>query len=227
MEFDSYSIDLHHRISSPTCEDLGIPRDLGRDLVNTRSSGSETSPTSLGRLFRPAPGGSPGPNFDGHVLTIDGLKYEIENPNNPFSPFCQIPIPNPYASYECGFEPAFIRKRNERERERVRGVNDGYMRLRNHLPLIENKEKRISKVETLRAAIKYIKHLQTLLSQLDKTEDSKSKSGSHGNKKKLELKASGAILTGTDADMSKIKAKPDNQLSSDVKEKRKPFPRDD
>lgn len=60
------------------------------------------------------------------------------------------------------FEPAFIRKRNERERHRVRCVNEGYARLREHLPP-EFEDKRLSKVETLRAAIDYIKHLQSLL----------------------------------------------------------------
>ncbi|XP_076006498.1 achaete-scute homolog 3-like [Genypterus blacodes] len=60
------------------------------------------------------------------------------------------------------FEPAFIRKRNERERHRVRCVNEGYARLREHLPP-ELEDKRLSKVETLRAAIDYIKHLQSLL----------------------------------------------------------------
>ncbi|MXQ88092.1 hypothetical protein E5288_WYG017087 [Bos mutus] len=56
-----------------------------------------------------------------------------------------------------------LQKRNERERQRVRCVNEGYARLRGHLPGALA-EKRLSKVETLRAAIRYIKHLQELLS---------------------------------------------------------------
>lgn len=59
-------------------------------------------------------------------------------------------------------EPAFLRQRNERERQRVRCVNEGYARLRQHLPR-ELAGQRLSKVETLRAAIGYIKHLQELL----------------------------------------------------------------
>ena len=47
---------------------------------------------------------------------------------------------------------------------RVRTVNEGYARLRDHLPL-EISEKRMSKVETLRAAIKYIKYLQEMLEE--------------------------------------------------------------
>ncbi|EPY77444.1 Achaete-scute-like protein 4 [Camelus dromedarius] len=65
-------------------------------------------------------------------------------------------------SLDGAFEPAFLRKRNERERQRVRCVNEGYARLRDHLPR-ELAAKRLSKVETLRAAIGYIKHLQELL----------------------------------------------------------------
>ncbi|XP_027624822.1 achaete-scute homolog 4 [Tupaia chinensis] len=68
-----------------------------------------------------------------------------------------LPLP-----LEGAFEPAFLRKRNERERQRVRCVNEGYARLRDHLPR-ELADKRLSKVETLRAAIGYIKHLQELL----------------------------------------------------------------
>uniref|UniRef100_A0A4W3I5D2 BHLH domain-containing protein n=1 Tax=Callorhinchus milii TaxID=7868 RepID=A0A4W3I5D2_CALMI len=53
---------------------------------------------------------------------------------------------------------------NERERQRVKCVNEGYTRLRDHLPSAVA-EKRLSKVETLRAAIGYIKYLQDLLSR--------------------------------------------------------------
>ncbi|XP_055975546.1 achaete-scute homolog 4 [Sorex fumeus] len=73
----------------------------------------------------------------------------------PRRPYLPLPL-------EGAFEPAFLRKRNERERQRVRCVNEGYARLREHLPR-ELAERRLSKVETLRAAIGYIKHLQELL----------------------------------------------------------------
>ncbi|XP_074681471.1 achaete-scute homolog 4 [Strix aluco] len=73
-----------------------------------------------------------------------------------------IPLPGYVSIYDYSFEPAFIRKRNERERQRVRCVNEGYTRLKEHLPK-EFADKRLSKVETLRAAISYIKHLQSLL----------------------------------------------------------------
>lgn len=63
---------------------------------------------------------------------------------------------------EGACEPALLRLRNERERQRVRGVNEGYARLREHLPR-ELAGRRLSKVETLRAAIGYIRRLQELL----------------------------------------------------------------
>ncbi|XP_072687652.1 achaete-scute homolog 5 [Canis lupus baileyi] len=74
-----------------------------------------------------------------------------------------VPFPGALGGYDYPFEPAFIQKRNERERQRVRCVNEGYARLRGHLPGALA-EKRLSKVETLRAAIRYIKYLQELLS---------------------------------------------------------------
>lgn len=73
-----------------------------------------------------------------------------------------VPFPGYMGIYDYSLEPAFIRKRNERERQRVRCVNEGYARLREHLPK-EFADRRLSKVETLRAAISYIKHLQSLL----------------------------------------------------------------
>lgn len=83
---------------------------------------------------------------------------------DPFSPHCKIPLPTPFSPYEYWTEPTFIRRRNERERQRVRHVNDGFERLRNHLPLAPtDRDKRLSKVDTLRYAIKYIRHLQSLL----------------------------------------------------------------
>lgn len=67
-----------------------------------------------------------------------------------------------FGVYECPFEPAFLQKRNERERQRVKCVNQGYAKLRHHLPGGAS-EKRLSKVETLRAAIRHIKYLQGLV----------------------------------------------------------------
>lgn len=85
---------------------------------------------------------------------------------DPFRPECLIPLPGCVGDGYFGLDSrTFVRRRNERERTRVRNVNDGFERLRQHLPYFRNinKEKRLSKVETLREAINYIKRLQTLL----------------------------------------------------------------
>lgn len=89
-----------------------------------------------------------------------------EDVRDPFDPRCRIPLPNLYGNYIMFDSTTFIRRRNERERTRVRNVNEGFDKLRNHLPLVAGqRDKRLSKVETLRLAISYIKHLQTLLNQ--------------------------------------------------------------
>ncbi|NWI92444.1 ASCL3 protein, partial [Pitta sordida] len=81
--------------------------------------------------------------------------------SEPFTFPYQVSHSNLHRS-EYSYGPAFIRKRNERERQRVKCVNEGYAKLRHHLPK-EYLEKRLSKVETLRAAIKYIRYLQSVL----------------------------------------------------------------
>lgn len=58
----------------------------------------------------------------------------------------------------------YISKRNERERSRVRNVNDAFDNLKNSLPLeAEKLTKRMSKVEILRTAISYIRNLEEIL----------------------------------------------------------------
>lgn len=58
--------------------------------------------------------------------------------------------------------PLVMSKRNARERRRVKMINLGYETLRLHVPGgAENKK--LSKVDTLRRAVDYIKYLQTVL----------------------------------------------------------------
>lgn len=98
-------------------------------------------------------------NGDGDSDTGEGKAAK-----DPFAPQCKIPLPSPFSPYEYWLEPSFIRRRNERERQRVRNVNDGFERLKNHLPInSKDKDKRLSKVEILRMAIRYIRNLQEML----------------------------------------------------------------
>ncbi|XP_076373250.1 achaete-scute homolog 2-like [Tachypleus tridentatus] len=62
------------------------------------------------------------------------------------------------------FQPRHVAvaRRNERERNRVKMVNLGFATLKKHVPK-RAKNKKMSKVETLRAAVEYIKELQQLL----------------------------------------------------------------
>lgn len=70
--------------------------------------------------------------------------------------------------------PLAVARRNARERNRVRQVNDGFAALRSHIPdevaaAFENANsnrgpnKKLSKVETLRMAVEYIRNLESLL----------------------------------------------------------------
>uniref|UniRef100_A0A8C9SGG7 BHLH domain-containing protein n=1 Tax=Scleropages formosus TaxID=113540 RepID=A0A8C9SGG7_SCLFO len=95
---------------------------------------------------------------------VDSAFYKNSYPcGPPFIPYLPT-FHGHFGVYECPFEPAFIQKRNERERQRVKCVNQGYAKLREHLPGGTG-DKRLSKVETLRAAIRYIKQLQELVTQ--------------------------------------------------------------
>ncbi|XP_033739774.1 achaete-scute homolog 2-like [Pecten maximus] len=66
-------------------------------------------------------------------------------------------------------------RRNARERRRVKMINLGYETLRDHVPAgIENKK--LSKVDTLRSAVDYIKELQHLL-EMTNTDGSSKNNG--------------------------------------------------
>ncbi|XP_054159576.1 achaete-scute homolog 1a-like [Oppia nitens] len=63
-------------------------------------------------------------------------------------------------------QPATVARRNERERNRVKMVNMGFATLRQHVPN-GAKNKKMSKVETLRSAVDYIRELRELLGEND------------------------------------------------------------
>lgn len=94
-------------------------------------------------LLRPIQPAAP---YSGGIETYLDPKY-ASDPAAFASRLPYMSFPNAYGMYEYGFEPAFIRKRNERERQRVKCVNEGYARLREHLPE-EFAERRLSKVSS-------------------------------------------------------------------------------
>ncbi|XP_076971051.1 achaete-scute homolog 2 [Tamandua tetradactyla] len=67
---------------------------------------------------------------------------------------------------ESGRGAAAVAQRNERERNRVKLVNLGFQALRQHVPH-GGASKKLSKVETLRSAVEYIRALQRLLAEHD------------------------------------------------------------
>uniref|UniRef100_Q9PSG9 Achaete-scute homolog XASH-3 protein n=1 Tax=Xenopus laevis TaxID=8355 RepID=Q9PSG9_XENLA len=54
-------------------------------------------------------------------------------------------------------------RRNERERNRVKLVNMGFAKLRQHVPQAQGPNKKMKSVETLRSAVEYIRALQAVL----------------------------------------------------------------
>lgn len=66
--------------------------------------------------------------------------------------------------------PIAVARRNARERNRVKQVNNGFAILRSHIPSAitqdgdNGRNKKLSKVETLRLAVEYIRRLEDLLS---------------------------------------------------------------
>ena len=60
--------------------------------------------------------------------------------------------------------PAKVQRRNARERNRVKQVNCGFEMLRAHIPSAA-KQKKMSKVDTLRHAVEYIQSLQCMLNE--------------------------------------------------------------
>lgn len=71
-------------------------------------------------------------------------------------------------------QPASVQRRNARERNRVKQVNMGFNNLRQHIPsdVVTNltsggrgASKKLSKVDTLRMAVEYIRRLQGLLDE--------------------------------------------------------------
>ena len=70
--------------------------------------------------------------------------------------------------------PGQVTRRNERERNRVKHINNSFLKLQQRLPSLpgatpsaNKKNKKLSKVDTLRGAIQYIEQLQRLLQEHD------------------------------------------------------------
>ncbi|CAD7091341.1 unnamed protein product [Hermetia illucens] len=81
-----------------------------------------------------------------------------------------------YTNMPYGQPPPSVARRNARERNRVKQVNNGFTTLRQHIPdkiinALTNggrgASKKLSKVDTLRLAVEYIRRLQDILDETD------------------------------------------------------------
>lgn len=108
-----------------------------------------------------------------NVLTSNGANQVINLPKKKY---------NYGAMQYPATQTASVQRRNARERNRVKQVNNGFSNLRQHIPqnVISSltkggrgASKKLSKVDTLRLAVEYIRGLKDLL---DETENSESTS---------------------------------------------------
>lgn len=145
----------YERNDSPSS--IGSPEDNSDETYDPRADGYDPGQGSYGQGLSYHSIGQLGNESSGSSRS---------GGQDPFSESCRIPLPGLGGDGGYLDSRTFVRRRNERERARVRNVNDGFERLRRHLPNApepEPKDRRLSKVETLRYAIGYIRHLQSLL----------------------------------------------------------------
>lgn len=100
------------------------------------------------------------------VLTSNGANQSINAINVPKKKYNYGSIPYP------AVQTVSVQRRNARERNRVKQVNNGFSNLRQHIPTTvvssltkggRGSSKKLSKVDTLRMAVEYIRSLKDLL----------------------------------------------------------------
>lgn len=114
------------------------------------------------------------PNPSATVLTSNGANQVINLPKKKYN----------YGSMQYpATQTQSVQRRNARERNRVKQVNNGFSNLRQHIPQTvitaltkggRGASKKLSKVDTLRLAVEYIRSLKDML---DDGENSESTSG--------------------------------------------------
>ncbi|KAK6630242.1 hypothetical protein RUM43_014941 [Polyplax serrata] len=117
---------------------------------------------------------------------VPGNKTGVNIPNNEMLR-CKRKIHFISGQSYPGAQPASVARRNARERNRVKQVNNGFATLRSHIPasvaaaLTSEKSsprnssasKKLSKVETLKMAVEYIRSLQQMLEDHNNTLEKK------------------------------------------------------
>lgn len=152
--------------------DSPINRNNHQSHIYSAIHSATISCSSLGQPYSGCPLGSSTNQLPKHLHGHNRLPVNNSfiNSTTPTSGACfanRIPLPGELEANSNGSfdSDSMIRLRNLRERNRVRNVNDGFDRLRKHLPnqLEFKKDKRLSKVQTLKMAITYIRQLESIL----------------------------------------------------------------
>ncbi|XP_055548925.1 achaete-scute complex protein T3-like [Wyeomyia smithii] len=118
---------------------------------------------------------APAPMMVTNLAQGVGLKNKI-SASKKFA-YCGLPYaPTPQ-------QTASVQRRNARERNRVKQVNNGFANLRQHIPSTvvtaltnggRGASKKLSKVDTLRIAVEYIRNLQRMLEENSENTSQKS-----------------------------------------------------
>nr|XP_034825331.1 achaete-scute complex protein T3-like [Maniola hyperantus] len=98
-------------------------------------------------------------------------------PNTEKKMDCTVTRKYTYKNNYTGAQAASIARRNARERNRVKQVNDGFTALRKRLPAAivsalsggarRGSGKKLSKVDTLRMVVEYIRYMERLIDESD------------------------------------------------------------
>nr|XP_026491454.1 achaete-scute complex protein T3-like [Vanessa tameamea] len=101
------------------------------------------------------------------------------NPEESSDMDCTLTKKYTYKNNYSGAQAASIARRNARERNRVKQVNDGFNALRKRLPAAivnalsggarRGSGKKLSKVDTLRMVVEYIRYLENMIEDSDAT----------------------------------------------------------
>lgn len=122
---------------------------------------------------------APTPNTTTSILTSNGANQVINLPKKQKFNYGAMQYP--------ATQTASVQRRNARERNRVKQVNNGFSNLRQHIPQNvittltkggRGASKKLSKVDTLRLAVEYIRGLKDLLDDNENNESTSAGSSS-------------------------------------------------
>lgn len=137
------------------------------------------------------------PNPSQTVLTSNGANQVINLPKKKYN-YGSMPYP--------ATQTVSVQRRNARERNRVKQVNNGFSNLRQHIPQTvitaltkggRGAAKKLSKVDTLRLAVEYIRSLKDMLDDSENSESSTSGASSSSSSYLQSIPRSEASLSPT------------------------------